>query len=426
MSRAKKLASVVIKEGSFPPVAAIQSDVVYAVHQNSALGQSGPQAAISQVSAERVSWAVLRRGSVAVMAVDFAFWHSSYYDMIASWLSSAMMDPAVRSVVISFNSPGGTLHGCDDFAALIRQMTATKPIIAHVTGMACSAAYLLASACQRIVTGAAGEVGCLGVMTTFVDDREWQEKTGIRYRRVVSSQTPNKNMDPATEPGLAQLQANLDRHADIFLGAVARYRGVSISTVLQDYGAGADFVGLDAVAAGMADEVGTLENTIQRMNNGELLMPKSKGLTAGALYVATSDEDLEAFAVTAESLAAREDTGSVLTAAAQTAHAAAVTSAEADKSAAVENAATAERKRVADLLALSQPGAEAAIDAAIKSGATAAETAIAILAAMKDKGVSVGALRADATSTTHASSGATGRTGGAWDKAVARANGTKR
>jgi ClpP class serine protease len=49
----------------------------------------------------------------------------------------------------------------------------------------------------------------------------------------------------------------------VFVGDVARYRGVSVETVLSDFGQGGVFVGQQAVDAGLADAVGSYEQTLR-------------------------------------------------------------------------------------------------------------------------------------------------------------------
>jgi ClpP class serine protease len=54
----------------------------------------------------------------------------------------------------------------------------------------------------------------------------------------------------------------VDDLAAIFVDAVALHRGVSADTVLSDFGQGGVFVGQHAVTAGLADRVGTFEQTL--------------------------------------------------------------------------------------------------------------------------------------------------------------------
>jgi hypothetical protein len=74
-----------------------------------------------------------------------------------------------------------------------------------------------------------------------------------------------KRPDPTTEDGKAEIQRTVDALGEIFVGTVARNRGVSADTVLSDFGRGGVYVGQAAVDAGLADEVGSYESVLAGM-----------------------------------------------------------------------------------------------------------------------------------------------------------------
>jgi hypothetical protein len=82
---------------------------------------------------------------------------------------------------------------------------------------------------------------------------------------IVSSNAPRKHPDLSTDDGRADVQATLDALETVFVGAVARNRGVTPAVVLSDFGQGGVFVGQAAVDAGMADRLGSFEATLAQM-----------------------------------------------------------------------------------------------------------------------------------------------------------------
>ncbi len=129
--------------------------------------------------------------------------------------------------------------------------------------MAASAAYWLASSCDEIVMDATASVGSIGVLSIHTDDKAQKEKNGLVQTHIVSSQSPRKRLDVATEEGRADMQSQVDAIADVFVENVARNRNVPIETVLSDFGQGSLCVGIHAVKQGMADRLGSLESLIQ-------------------------------------------------------------------------------------------------------------------------------------------------------------------
>jgi signal peptide peptidase SppA len=181
------------------------------------------------------------------------------YDALRKDLQVALDDPNVRSIVLRINSPGGEVTGCQELCDAIFAARAQKRIVAYVDGMACSAAYWIASACDEIVTAPTGELGSIGVMLAWIDDRGALEAHGYKEIRFVSSQSPKKNPDPEGKVGKAEYQKLVDDLAAVFVASVARNRGVSVDEVLEKFGQGGLFVGEHAVAAGLADRLGNEE-----------------------------------------------------------------------------------------------------------------------------------------------------------------------
>jgi signal peptide peptidase SppA len=178
-------------------------------------------------------------------------------------LRTAMDDPAVKRVVLSINSPGGQVDGINEMADMIREYDKEKPITAYVGGLAGSGGYWLASAARRIVANESAQLGSIGVLATFIDNREAQRRQGIAQYDVVSSQSPLKRSDPATEDGRAQIQDMVDTMADLFIGRVAAFRNVTSDKVVREFGRGGIMPARKAVAVGMADALGSLEGLLR-------------------------------------------------------------------------------------------------------------------------------------------------------------------
>lgn len=174
----------------------------------------------------------------------------------------ALESDAVKSIILNIDSPGGEITGVNDFADMIYAARDKKPVISYVYGLGASAAYWLASASSEIVLSPTAEVGSIGVVAGYSDRRKEKEKRGITDIEIVSSQSPYKRPDPATTGGRAQIQELVDSLADVFVGAVAKNRGIESSKVLENYGQGKMFVGEEAVRRGLVDRIGSLESVI--------------------------------------------------------------------------------------------------------------------------------------------------------------------
>jgi ClpP class serine protease len=142
-------------------------------------------------------------------------------DELAQDLATALDDPGVSGILLSVDSPGGDVNGVAEVAAMIRDGTARKPIVAYVRDLGASAAYWLAAAADEVAVASTALVGSIGIIGTVADPT----KQSARSIEFISSQSPHKRPDPTTQAGGARIQARVDDLAAIFIADVARYRG---------------------------------------------------------------------------------------------------------------------------------------------------------------------------------------------------------
>ncbi|WP_392559344.1 S49 family peptidase [Orbus mooreae] len=190
---------------------------------------------------------------------------------LKSQIDAALNDDGIGGIVLNIDSPGGAVTGTHELANYIRE--SSKPIVSYVSGMACSAAYWLASATRYIYADKTALLGSVGVVAMWTDDSEAKKKQGLTDYEIVSSQSPKKRENPTTDEGRASLQKTIDGLADVFVSDVAVNRGVSVEHVLADFGQGGVFLANEAINKKMADEVSSLDCVINNFNfTGEFEM----------------------------------------------------------------------------------------------------------------------------------------------------------
>ena len=183
------------------------------------------------------------------------------YEVLARELGQALDNPEVQSIILDIDSPGGEVNGCAELANLIYQARERKPIIAYCSGDAASGAYWIASSCERIVISETASLGSIGVVGIY------KRSNDAEQFEIVSSQSPYKRLDPQDEGDRARLQSRIDALAEIFIGAVAKHRGLDPPTVKTQFGQGDLLIGAHAVAQGLADSISSLDQTLQELNN---------------------------------------------------------------------------------------------------------------------------------------------------------------
>lgn len=303
--------------------------------------------------------------------------------VLARDIQTALDNPYVRGIVLEVNSPGGEATGINELAKLIRDARAQKPIKAYVAGSGASAAYWLASAADEVVVDELAVLGSIGVVMSYLDTSKRDATSGVRSIEIVSSQSPDKRVDPTTDEGRAKVQSIVDAMAQVFVQAVADNRGITPDKVLSDFGRGGVLVGADAVAAGMADRIGSLESVIAELAGSASNSARKKPMSnskPGQVTVSNTDDLRIALAAgyAAENISiAHPDTAAIE----QTARRA---------------GADAERARITAINGMPAEGFEDLRATAIANGDSPEAFAMALLTAAKDRGVTIGAARKDA------------------------------
>ena len=195
------------------------------------------------------------------------------YAGLAAQLDAAIGNPEVSAILLDIDSPGGESGGVFDLADRIRAASEVKPVWAVANDMAFSAAYALASAATRVFVARTGGVGSIGVIAMHIDQSVKDAKDGVRYTAVFAGERKNdlNPHEPLSDAAHAVLKAEVDRVYELFVETVARHRGLDADAVRATE-AGL-FFGPDAVATGLADAVGSLDDALTQLTQSLSPLP---------------------------------------------------------------------------------------------------------------------------------------------------------
>lgn len=204
---------------------------------------------------------------VGVIGQHRSEWNDTGTEDVSAALSAAVADKSTRSIVLYVDSPGGTVTGVPELAEEIFEARQHKKIIAVVPGLAASAGYWIGAAAHQIVMQGSAEVGSIGVFVLHMDLTGALEQAGIKPTFISAGKykVEGNPFGPLSEEATAHIQARVDSLNGDFIKAVAKFRGVSPAVVKEKFGEGRTFRGREAVALGMADRIGTLGETLDRL-----------------------------------------------------------------------------------------------------------------------------------------------------------------
>lgn len=205
-------------------------------------------------------------------------------------LEACVADEGVRSVVLAFDSPGGSVFGIDELAAKIRAAGQRKKVVGIADSMAASAAYWLISQCSEVNVTPGGQVGSVGVYSAHEDHSAELKQAGVAVSLVSAGdhKTEGNPYEPLDDEGRAEMQRKVDGYYSMFVAAVAKGRGVSEAKVKADYGQGRMATAQEAVSKGMADRVATIDQVLRRLGAYD---GRSAGAAAQARARAVELED---------------------------------------------------------------------------------------------------------------------------------------
>ena len=156
-----------------------------------------------------------------------SWWRFSTENFIAG-LKAADANPAISGHLIRVDSGGGEVFGCHEAFETVWSLS--KPCVAVIDSLCGSAAYWLACGADRIYSSSLfSRTGSIGVMGAFVDDRKYQEMSGIEYINLYSSYSDLKNrlerdvLDGHPEEYISRM---IDPVAEQFIADVRETRGV--------------------------------------------------------------------------------------------------------------------------------------------------------------------------------------------------------
>ncbi|RKR46126.1 S49 family peptidase [Paraburkholderia sp. BL17N1] len=235
-----------------PRVAVIGSRVDADVAQ---VGPRPPYAMVTGIAVIQVQGTLLSRTGTPAPCLIAGADIVTGYDGIRASLSFALVDPAVRAIVLDIDSPGGEIAGLLDLANAIYAARRRKPLLAVCNECALSAAYCIASACEQVTVPRTGGTGGVGVLFAHVDFSKALTDAGIAVTLITSGERKADGSEyrPLAREAYRRIKADIDAVGKMLTATVARNRGLSNAQVRNMDGG--TYLGAASVRAGLADAV---------------------------------------------------------------------------------------------------------------------------------------------------------------------------
>ena len=176
---------------------------------------------------------------------------------LAEAIDRLAKDDAAKALIVSIDSPGGSVGGGEMLHAALLRLRESKPVVAVMRGTAASAGYMTAVAAERIWARESTVTGSIGVLLQTFDGAELLGRLGVRTDAIISGPLKNQPspFQPLSAEGRVALQGVIGDMYEQFVGMVVAGRRMPEDKVraLAD---GRVFTGRQALAAGLVDAIG--------------------------------------------------------------------------------------------------------------------------------------------------------------------------
>lgn len=177
-------------------------------------------------------------------------------------------DDDVKAVVLRVNSPGGSADASEQIWHAIETLKAKGlPVVVSMGDYAASGGYYISCGADYIYAEPTTLTGSIGIFGTVPNLSKLRDNIGLDVDEVhtnqyssMSTNAISKGMSPAE---FALMQSMVERGYELFTSRCAQGRGLSQDSI-KTIGEGRVWLGKDALKLGLVDELGNLNNAIQK------------------------------------------------------------------------------------------------------------------------------------------------------------------
>jgi protease-4 len=178
-------------------------------------------------------------------------------ETITKAIDGIAKDDAAKAMIVSVDSPGGTVTGSQAIYESIRRVAAKKPVVTVMGALAASGGYVVSLGADHIVSGRNTITGSIGVILQAFEISGLLQKLGVQVNEIKSAPLKGEPSEfhPLTPEARKATDLLVEDAYEWFVGLVAERRKLApdAARVLGD---GRVFSGKQALAAKLVDEVG--------------------------------------------------------------------------------------------------------------------------------------------------------------------------
>jgi protease-4 len=226
----------------------------------------------TQVQEKYFSHQKAARDKVAIITIDGLIVGGDGF--VRRQIERARRDDSVKAVVLRVDSPGGTINGSDYYYHHLRKLVDEdeKPLVVSMGGLAASGGYYVSMAVgdapESIFAEPTTWTGSIGVIIPLYQAVDLMDKLGVKENSIASG--PLKEMGSFSKPITPEEEAvfrelvdqSFTRFKDIIKQGRPKFE--KDPEALDKLATGQIFTAEQALAGGLIDKIGFIEDAIDR------------------------------------------------------------------------------------------------------------------------------------------------------------------
>jgi protease-4 len=207
--------------------------------------------------------AIVRVEGIIIASDETEIGTGALSGIVISDLETAAADPSVKAIVLRIDSPGGGVTGAAQIYEALLDID--KPIVVSMAGTAASGGYYVSAPADYIFARPDTLTGSIGVISTFINAQELLDDLGVEATVIASGENKDfgsyfNELTPEQEEIWRSITNEL---FDEFVRVIVDGRNMSESAV-RELADGRVYSGRQAVDNGLVDELGDLDEAIQK------------------------------------------------------------------------------------------------------------------------------------------------------------------
>ncbi|MEL6109988.1 MAG: S49 family peptidase [Planctomycetota bacterium] len=177
-------------------------------------------------------------------------------------------DPAVHTIILLVNSPGGSVTGTPELSDIIFSIREDErtTILTCVDDLMASAATYVATAAEQVYSIPSAYSGSIGTIISYTSYHKYLEEAGIDVTYLRTPELKNRftGVEPLTDAMKQTLEDRITESQRKFDEAMARNRKVSVASVAKKFGGGEVMRADEAVDTGLIDGIASIDQIVMQ------------------------------------------------------------------------------------------------------------------------------------------------------------------